>query len=199
MRLYLSTGSPFVRKCRIVLREKGLLDRVEEMAIDFPYKSDPGHLAACPIGQVPALVLDDGTPFTNSPVICAYLDSLAPSPRLCPDPESDHWRARRNEVIGDGMNEMTVKLVLENRRPETEQSPEWKGHWLAGLTRAVDAAEKAAPDASVFDLGSISLAVAATYLDFRRPDMNWREGRPKLAALQAAFEERASFKETYPR
>ncbi len=199
MRLYLSTGSPFVRKCRIVLREKGLLPRVEEMAIDFPYKTDSGHLAVNPIGQVPALIADDGTSFTNSPVICAYLDSLAPAPVLCPDPVADHWRARRNEVIGDGLNEMTVKLVMENRRPDDEQSPTWKGYWTECLQRAVDAAEKAAPDPSVFDLGSISLAVAATYLDFRRPDMNWREGRPKLAALTAAFEQRESFKETYPK
>ena len=35
MRLFLSTGSPFVRKCRIVLREKALLGHCEEQAVEF--------------------------------------------------------------------------------------------------------------------------------------------------------------------
>ncbi len=199
MRLYLSTGSPFVRKCRIVIREKGLLDRVEETPIDFPYKSDPGHLAANPIGQVPALVTDDGIAFTNSPVICAYLDSIGSGPRLLPPEGPDHWRARRLETTADGMMEMTVKLVLESRRPEAEQSTLWKDYWLGGLSRALDAAEASSPEPSRFDLGAISLAVAATYLDFRRPDMDWRSAHPRLSALQQALEQRQSFKDTYPR
>lgn len=199
MRLYLSTGSPFVRKCRIVIREKGLLPKVEETAIDFPYKSDPGHLAANPIGQVPALVADDGTTFFNSPVICAYLNSLSGAPRLLPPEGPDHWRVRRLETIGDGMMEMTVKQVLESRRPEDRQSAEWKGHWMGGLNRALDAAEANAPDPSQFDIGSIALAVAATYLDFRLPSLDWRAAHPKLHALRDALEQRESFKETYPR
>jgi glutathione S-transferase len=199
MRLYLSTGSPFVRKCRIVLREKGLLGKVEETAIDFPYKSDPGHLAANPIGQVPALALDDGSSLTNSPVICAYLDSIGSGPRLLPPDGAEHWRVRRTETLADGMMEMTVKQVLEARRPEGEQSALWKDYWMGGLERGLDAAEEAAPDPSTFDLGSIALAVAATYVEFRKPDVDWRKDRPKLAALNDALEQRDSFRETYPR
>ncbi|HEY3814815.1 MAG TPA: glutathione S-transferase N-terminal domain-containing protein [Caulobacteraceae bacterium] len=199
MRLYLSTGSPFVRKCRVVIREKGLLPKVEETAIDFPYKSDPGHLAANPIGQVPALVADDGTAYFDSALICAYLDSLSGAPRLLPPEGAEHWRVRRLETIGDAMMEMTVKQVLESRRPEEQQSAEWKGHWTAGLTRAIDMADKEAPDPSSFDLGAITLAIAATYLDFRLPSLDWRSTHPKLHALRDALEERDSFKDTYPR
>ncbi|HWE47608.1 MAG TPA: glutathione S-transferase N-terminal domain-containing protein [Caulobacteraceae bacterium] len=199
MRLYLSTGSPFVRKCRVVIREKGLLPKVEEVAIDFPYKSDPGHLAANPIGQVPALVADDGTTFFNSPVICAYLDSLSGDPRLLPREGPDHWRVRRLETLGDGMNEMTVKQVLESRRPEQQQSAQWKDFWMGGLMRALDQAEANCPDPSSFDLGSISVAIAATYLDFRLPSLDWRAAHPKLHVLRDALEARDSFKETYPR
>ncbi len=200
MRLYLSTGSPFVRKCRVVIREKGLLAKVEEVAIDFPYKSDPGHLAANPIGQIPALVTDDGAAFSNSPVICAYLDSLpSNAPRLLPAEGPDHWRVRRLETLGDGMMEMTVKQVIESRRPEAEQSTQWRDYWMGGLMRGLDAAEANAPDPSRFDLGSISLAIAATYLDFRLPSLDWRAAHPKLHALRDALEERESFKQTYPR
>ena len=199
MRLYLSTGSPFVRKCRVVIREKGLLPKVEEVAIDFPYKSDPGHLAANPIGQVPALVADDGVTFFDSTLICAYLDSLSGAPRLLPPEGPDHWRVRRLETIGDGMMEMTVKQVLESRRPEQEQSALWRGYWMGGLERALDTAEANAPDPSSLNIGAISLAIAATYLDFRLPSLDWRSSHPKLYALRDALEQRDSFKETYPR
>jgi glutathione S-transferase len=199
MRLYLSTGSPFVRKCRVVIREKGLLPKVDEVAIDFPYKNDPGHLAANPIGQVPALVADDGTTFFDSALICAYLDSLSGGSRLLPPEGPGHWRVRRLETIGDGMMEMTVKQVLESRRPEPEQSALWKGYWMGGLERAIAAAEANAPDPSSLDLGSITLAIAATYLDFRLPSLDWRSAHPKLHALRDALEQRESFKETYPR
>jgi hypothetical protein len=41
--------------------------------------------------------------------------------------------------------------------------------------------------------------VAATYLDFRLPSLDWRAAHPKLHALRDALEQRESFKETYPK
>ena len=81
MRLFIASASPFVRKCRIVAREKGLLDRMEEVTAD-PYANDPALVAANPIAQVPALVLDDGTVFTDSPMIAAVLDEMGAGARL---------------------------------------------------------------------------------------------------------------------
>jgi glutathione S-transferase len=95
--------------------------------------------------------------------------------------------------------EMTVKQVMESRRPDAEQSRTWLGHWMSGLRIGLDNAEAMAPAADAFDLGAVALAVACTYLDFRRPDLDWRAGHPKLAALTAALEQRDSFKATYPR
>ena len=34
MRLFMTVPSPFVRKCRVVIREKGLAGRVEEVVAD---------------------------------------------------------------------------------------------------------------------------------------------------------------------
>ncbi|MGZ8363207.1 MAG: glutathione S-transferase family protein [Caulobacteraceae bacterium] len=198
MRLYISTGSPFARKCRIVLREKMLQGSCEEQALDFPYKA-PAFTAINPLGQVPTLVMEDGEALFNSPVICAYLDSIGAGPRLLPPEGADHWRARRLETFGDGMMEMTVKQVLENRRPENLRSAEWIETWTSGLRLALDQAEAQAPAPDEFHIGSISLAVACTYLDFRKPEFDWRTGHPKLVALRDALETRVSFKETYPR
>ena len=198
MRLYMSIASPFVRKCRVVLREKGLKDRVEEIALDFPYKA-ADYTAVNPVGQVPALVLDDGTVFTNSPVISDYLDRLGSGPRLLPPEGEAHWRTRRLEALGDQINEMAVKVIMESRRPEGERSPTWTGFWREGLVRALDVAEANAPEPDALDLGAITLAIATTYAGFRYPELAWREGRPRLSALNDALEARESFRETYPR
>jgi glutathione S-transferase len=199
MRLFMSSGSPFVRKCRVVIREKGLVERVQEQIVDFPYKAGDDFLAANPIGQVPALTAEDGQPMTNSAVICAYLDGLSGEPRLLPAEGADHWRVLRTETLADGMLEMIVKLVLENRRPENERSPTWIGYWRQGLGLALDALEALDLQAARLDLGVITAGIAVTYLDFRFPEERWRDTHPKLAKLQAMLEARPSFVETYPK
>lgn len=198
MRLYTSLASPFVRKCRVVAREKGLLARIEEVALDFPYKSSD-YTAVNPVGQIPALVLADGTVLTNSPVICDYLDRLGSGPRLLPAEGEAHWKTRRLEALGDQIDEMAVKIIMESRRPEGERSSTWTGLWRDGLIRALDVAEREAPEPDALDLGGITLAIAATYVGFRYPDIEWRKGRPRLSALNDALEARESFRETYPR
>jgi glutathione S-transferase len=202
MRLFVSPASPFARKCRIVIREKGLLSQVEEVVAD-PYADDPGLLAANPIAQVPALLFHDGHWMSDSPLICAFLDSLAPEPRLVPEqtgPTPDgHWGVRWRETLADGALELAVKLVLENRRPEAERSPLWIARWTAGLHRALDRIEaEAVMNSERLDLGAIALGVVGPYLDFRHPALRWREAHPKLAGFCDAMSERSSFVATAP-
>jgi glutathione S-transferase len=71
--------SPYSRKVRIVLREKGLdfeskVEQVWERRTEF--------LALNPAGQVPVLVDDDGTVVSDSTAICEYLDECHPEPPL---------------------------------------------------------------------------------------------------------------------
>jgi glutathione S-transferase len=198
MRLLYTLPSPFARKCRIAVREKGLAAQVEEVLVD-PYTNDPALVACNPIVQVPTLVADDGTAFTDSPIICAYLDEIGHGPRLMPASGAEHWRVRRLAALADGALEMGVKLILEKRRPETERSPSWMTRWRAGLDRALDAVEAAIPGDQGVDTAGITIVACATWLSFRHPDIDWKTGRPKIAALQAALEARESFKETTPR
>jgi glutathione S-transferase len=198
MRLFIASASPFVRKCRIVAREKGVLDQMEEVTAD-PYANDPDLVAANPIAQIPALVLDDGTVFTDSPVIAAVLDDLGAGGRLVPQNSEKAWEVRRLETLANGVLEMAVKLVLEGRRPENERSPTWIQRWTDNMGRALDALEAWDVQADPLDMGVITTGVALTYLDFRHPNYDWKTGRPNLVALQKALEQRQSFKETYPR
>lgn len=198
MRLYISTGSPFARKCRVVVREKRLTGRVEERTVEFPYKTDEAFLRANPIGQVPALIDEAGEPLFDSAVICAYLDSVGDGERLLPPDGPEHWRVRRLETLADGLMEMTVKQVLEGRRPEAQRNAEWTGYWKQGQALALDQLEARALQPDPVDLGLLAVGIALTYLDFRMPDFDWRAGRPWLAALQGKLEKRESFRATFP-
>ncbi len=197
MKLYITAASPYARKCRIVAREKGLADRIEEVAVD-PYANAPELLACNPLVQVPTLIAEDGLPLNDSPVICEYLDALGDGPRLLPEGGAERLRVRRLETLANGALEMGVKLLLEKRRPEQERSPSWMVRWTANMGRALDALEAAAPDAARLDMGVITAGVAVTWTGFRHPDFDWKAGRPKLAALQSALEARPSFRETAP-
>ena len=197
MKLYITVPSPYARKCRVVAREKGLADRIEEIAVD-PYANAPELLASNPLVQVPTLVAEDGLPLNDSPVICEYLDALGAGPRLLAEGGAERLRVRRLETLANGALEMGVKLVLEKRRPEHERSPSWIERWTTNMGRALDALEAAAPDASRLDMGVITAGVAVTWIGFRHPDYDWKTGRPGLVALQAALEARPSFSQTRP-
>lgn len=197
MKLYITGPSPYARKCRIVAREKGLADRIEEIAVD-PYANAPELLASNPLVQVPTLIAEDGLPLNDSPVICEYLDALGAGPRLLPEGGAERLRVRRMETLANGALEMGVKLVLEKRRPEHERSPSWIERWTVNMGRALDGLEQAAPDAGRLDVGVITAGVAVTWIGFRHPDFDWKTGRPGLVALQAALEQRPSFRDTVP-
>lgn len=197
MKLYITVPSPYARKCRIVAREKGLADRIEEIAVD-PYANAPELLSSNPLVQVPTLIADDGLPLNDSPVICEYLDAIGVGPRLLPEGGAERLRVRRLETLSNGALEMGVKLVLEKRRPEHERSPSWVERWTANMGRALDGLEAAALDAARLDMGVITAGVAVTWIGFRHPDYDWKTGRPGLVALQAALEARSSFLQTRP-
>jgi glutathione S-transferase len=197
VKLYFTPTSPFARKVRIVARERGLTDRIEEIVAD-PWADAPLLMATNPVVQVPTLIAEDGLPLTDSPVICEYLDMIADGPRLLPTDGAERLRVRRMEVLGDAVMELGVKLVLEGRRPETERSASWTARCARNLGRALDALEAGAPAPETFDMGCISVGAALLWLDFRGLDPEWRASRPALAALVRGLEVRPSFAETAP-
>lgn len=198
MKLYITTPSPFARKARIVAHEKGLADRIEEVAVD-PYANAPELLATNPVVQVPTLIAEDGLPISDSPVIAQYLDQIGTGPTLIPT-DPDQWlKVKRLETLGNQTLEMGVKLVLEKRRPEHERSPSWIDRWTTNMGRALDALETENLDASDINIGTITAGIALTWIGFRHPDYDWKTGRPNLVAFQQAMEARDSFKQTYPK
>jgi glutathione S-transferase len=195
LKLFYSPLSPFARKVQAVLIEKGLADGVEVSTVN-PWQEPDDLTVANPISQVPSLVLDDGSALPDSQLICAWLDAHHPQPRLIPEGEGQ-WAVRKLEATCDAMMENVVKLRQEEMRPEAERSSTHPDRWARTVRRSLDALE-AEGGPTGLNLGEISLVCALDYIDFRAGYLNWREGRPNLAARHAALASRPSLATTGP-
>ena len=81
--------SPFVRKVRMVLAEKGLDYEHEQVN---PFAPPPGYRDVSPLGKIPAFK-DGDRSLCDSSVICAYLEKRFPTPALYPSDPYDYARA----------------------------------------------------------------------------------------------------------
>jgi glutathione S-transferase len=96
--VYGVNASPFVRKVRVFLAEKGIpyeLDPVIPMNVSAEYKK------ISPLGKIPAFRDGDRT-LCDSSVICAYLERTHPEPRLYPSEPYEYARALWFEEYADG-------------------------------------------------------------------------------------------------
>ncbi|WP_108816969.1 glutathione S-transferase family protein [Loktanella sp. Alg231-35] len=202
MKLFYATASPFARKPIVLLHEAKKTDEVELVSVSGS-AIDPGTLPTDinPLGKIPTLVLDDGTALFDSDIICRFLaDTYAP------------WLYRGGaatqsltlEPLGNGMMEAAILIVYEGGlRPKDMQFTPWIEGQGAKITRALDALEyQAADHGSVLcgppSMGSLTIAIALSYLDFRLPDLGWRKERPRLKAWEADIARRPSLMATTP-
>ena len=74
--------APNPRRVRIFAAEKGIALPSQEVSIPAGEHKSEAFRALNPLGQTPALQLDDGTAISESVAICRYLESLHPEPPL---------------------------------------------------------------------------------------------------------------------
>jgi len=178
MRLFYSALSPFARKVRIVAHENGLSDRIVlETASPF---ADEALRALNPLCQVPTLVLDDGEILYDSAVICDHLDAEGGA-GLIPAAGAARRRALRLQALTDGMGSAAVAVVRERLRPADDQRPDLIDRQLRAIVAGLDSLEAETLTAARFEIGEISAAAQLAYFDARAV-VDWREGRPTLAA-----------------
>lgn len=182
MTLFYSPNSPFVRKVRICALEKGVMEQITPV-ISAPMKDEKDLHTANPLGKIPALTLENGENIFDSPVICAYLDSLSTQNPLIPTDKEEKLRVMRTEALADGLMDACVARFLELMRPENERSANWIGRWERAIARSLDFLEngKQIPLPETFDIGAIALAAALDYITLRY-DSNWKETHPKTAS-----------------
>lgn len=200
MQIRINAASPFARKVRIIVRETGLTDRVEEIQTAVSPVTPNADLAGQnPLIKIPALTLADGTALYDSRVICEYLDSLAGT-NLFPHSGPDRWRALCLQALCDGILDAAVMIRYEVAvRPEPIRWSKWIDGQRSKIEGGLAALEQAQPQfGASFDIGQIGAACVLGYLDFRFPEMDWRSRYPGLQAWFEGTSKRASVRDTFP-
>jgi glutathione S-transferase len=196
VKLYYSPTSPYVRKvvaCAII---RGLDGRIENHASN-PHASPADLVADNPLSKVPCLVTDDGLSLFGSQLICEYLDSLGDEQPLFPAHGAARWRALKFQSLGDGILDAAVPCRGEQGKPREDARDAQIARFKSVMARTVDTLEADPPHKHV-DIGSITVACALGYLDFRFSDDAWRTGHPRLAAWYEAFARNKGLAETAP-
>ena len=200
LRLISATPSPFARKVRIALAEKGI---PFELVTEVPWNSTTATPRYNPLEKLPVLVLPDGTGVYESRFILEWIEAKHPDPPLLPADVDRRLFARRVEVVADGVCDATVLLFLERQRPEAGRSAEWQ----ARQTRKVDGGMAALAGwvgegpflvDDIFGLADIAAGTVCRYLDVRFAEHPWRTRHPALARYADALERRPSFAATVP-
>jgi glutathione S-transferase len=84
--------SPFSRKVRVALKEKGL---DVELKVEKVWERRPEFLSMNAAGTVPVLVEDDGTTVADSGAICEYLEEVYPERKLMGETPAERAEVRR--------------------------------------------------------------------------------------------------------
>jgi glutathione S-transferase len=193
-------ASPFVRKVRVALAEKGIAYDLEPV---IPFNVSAEFKKLSPLGKIP-VYRDGAVTLPDSSVICAYLERVKPQPALYPSDPYEYGRALWFEEYADGglvqvvgpkiFFERIIAPLFFNRATDdqvvqkaiTEDLPpmldylesQLTGEWLVGKTFTI----------ADISIGSqfVNLAHARVGVDASR----W----PKLAKYVERVHARPSFK-----
>ena len=199
MKLHWSSRSPYVRKVMICAYETGVAERIERTySIVSLSKTNPEVMRDNPLGKIPTLILDDGQVLYESAVICEYLDSLHAGPRLFPPAGEARWTALRRHALGSGMLDTLLLWRSERAKPAARQTPEWLAGFALKIRNALEVIEAGADGLSnsAFDIGHVGIGTALAYIDFRFPEINWRQQHPRSDAWMQKFLARESVQKT---
>mgnify|MGYP001821323063 FL=1 len=192
-------ASPFVRKVRVALAEKGI---AYDLIPVMPMGQTQEFLAISPMGKIP--VYQDGD-FTlpDSSCIIAYLEKTSPEPPLYPGDAHAFGKAlfyeeyadtRLAEVLGPPFTQRVVTVKIMKGEPDQAVIDEA----LANTPPVLDYLESAIGDEEFLAGGRLSVADIAVATMF----VNWGHAGetvdarrwPKLAAYIDRIHARPSFK-----
>jgi len=200
MKLIIARPSPYARKVRIALMEKGI---AFETVVENPWLPETRVPHANPLGKVPALILDDGTVVHDSKVIIEYLETLGAPPDLIPRAPALRVAHKQIEAIADGICDAVVLIALEGARAANMQSADWVERQRRKVVAATHELSDLLGDrewftAAGFGLAEVSAGCALDYIDFRYAAYDWRIDAENLVALHARLSARESFAQTKP-
>ncbi len=200
MKLRWAPASPFVRKVTVTALEIGLDSRIERVATDY-HDPESDIVEHNPLGKVPALIRDDGSVLADSPVICAYLDSLGDGVKVIPPDGEARWQALQLEGLADGLLEQAIAVQRERGRPEDKRWQTATDRAWAKVERTLDwiEANPAILDGPI-NIGQIALGCALGWIEYRMAGMlgEWRARWPRVGRWHDDFAARPSMQATVP-
>ena len=169
---------PFVQRVTALLEAKGI-----EYEVDYISLSDKPKwfLDISPNGQVPVLILDNGTVLFESDAIVEYLEEAYPALQ----PELSLEQKARNRAWSYLASKHYLVQCSAQRSPDDETLRERSGK----LAKAFDGIENQLGDSAFFESDTIGMVDIAWLPLLHRADIIWRRscfdfigGRPKLKA-----------------
>jgi glutathione S-transferase len=189
--------SPFARKVRVALLEKGL--EFEETLVDLQNKS--ADLLRTPIQKIPVL-FDDGLNIVDSTVILEYLEERYPAIGLYPHGYLRRADARMWNQTANELSEAAIHIFMERRKPGSFD--------FAGIEknermikRILDYAERVLGNRSYLvgnqlTIADIAMVCGVGYIEFRLGN-DWRRNRHVLAHYYDRLVAMPSFAATMPK
>ncbi len=175
--------APNPRRVRIFLAEKGLKVPTELLSITAGEHKKPEFLSVNPLGQIPALQLDDGEVITESVSICRFFEALHPEPPMFGKgpkgmAEVDMWvrRVELRLMVPVGMvwmhtHPFTARVVVpqytefgESNRPRAMAAMRYFDESLAGRSWL------AGKDYSIADITLLTTIDFAIFIGIGLPD-----------------------------
>lgn len=203
MKLIGSAASPFVRKVRVVMAEKKLDYQfvLEDVWSDTSQISEHN-----PLGKVPCLVIEGVEAMYDSRVIVDYLDTLSPVGKLIPPVGRERAAVKTLEALADGLLDAAILARLEATwagRTKAQRSQAWINRQMGKVDASLKVLATHLGEQPYFtgihmSLADIAVGCALGWLDFRFPDLKWREQHPNLDRLLDKLMQRPSFAETTP-
>lgn len=203
MKLIGAVTSPYVRKVRIVMAEKKL---DYQFVAEDVWAADTTIGQSNPLGKVPCLVMEGGEALFDSRVIVEYLDTLSPVGKLIPAMGRERAEVKTWEALADGVLDALILARLEATWPgrtKAQRSTTWIDRQVAKVHTSLAAMSKGLGDKPYcagihLSLADIAVGCALGYLDFRFPEIDWREPHPNLTRLHEKLMQRPSFADSLP-
>jgi glutathione S-transferase len=211
MILISATPSPFARKVRISMIEKGIAFTTQN---EVPWHADTKTRLYNPLEQLPILIPDEGDPVFESTYLMDWLEHHYPQPSMLPADPALAMESKLIHTIAEGVADATLLLFWEMQREVI--SAEWAKRQLrkvkGGLTdlnrRVGDRAFIVGDRFGLADIAVIALlGMQDTVIESQMipawqtyaPDMDaWNVLYPNLKRFEAHHRERPSVKETAP-
>ena len=203
MKLIGAVASPYVRKVRVVMAEK----RLDYQFVPENVWADDTRISASnPLGKVPCLVMEGGEAVFDSRVIVEYLDTLSPVGKLIPQQGRERAEVKTWEALADGVMDASVLARLEAtwvHRKDSERSQAWIDRQLLKVNAGLQSMSQGLADKPFcsgihLSLSDIAVGCALGWLEFRFPEIAWRDEHPNLARLLDKLMLRPSFADTRP-